>query len=183
MPERNASRTAAFVAGLRGSCPWLPLPCQLVHDDYAFKLVPGTYWERLITVCPPLGRFLIRPGTAAHKAVMVLSRAHDNDTGGTQRSAQLSLPTRRPPSAGPSVSDPSCANRHPAGVQVLQVRTRGFDDAVRAELKKGVAQVLILGAGYDARALRLAPSEKEAKWVEIDMPASQKAKRESLAVR
>lgn len=67
--------------------------------------------------------------------------------------------------------------------QVLQLRTKGFDDAVRAELKKGLAQVLVLGAGYDARALRLAPEQKQAKWVEIDMPASQIAKRESLAAR
>lgn len=68
-------------------------------------------------------------------------------------------------------------------LQVLQLRTKGFDDAVRAEMKKGLAQVLILGAGYDCRALRLAPAApKQTNFIEIDMPPSQTAKRESLAV-
>lgn len=136
MPERTASRTAAFVAGLRGSCPYLPLSSQLVRDDFAFKLVPNTSWQRLLEFSPRTGRWLLRHGSYAHKAVMV-----------------------------------------------LQLRTRGFDDAVSKEIRAGVSQVVILGAGYDARALRLQPSFPDTKFVEIDMPSSQKAKREALAVR
>jgi methyltransferase (TIGR00027 family) len=54
----------------------------------------------------------------------------------------------------------------------MQVRTRLIDDAVRAFVAAGGRQVVLLGAGYDCRALRL--SELEGLQVfEIDHPATQ----------
>ena len=67
--DGKPSGTAIFVAQLRGSCLWLPKPCQLVEDPFAFGLVPGTLWERMLKLAPALGRWLLRPGSVAHKAV------------------------------------------------------------------------------------------------------------------
>ena len=41
-------------------------------------------------------------------------------------------------------------------VVYMQVRTRVIDDAIRAFVAGGGDQVVLLGAGYDTRALRLA---------------------------
>ncbi|HEU4734433.1 MAG TPA: SAM-dependent methyltransferase [Kofleriaceae bacterium] len=66
----------------------------------------------------------------------------------------------------------------------MQVRTRVIDDAVRAFAAGGGRQVVVLGAGYDCRALRL-PELAGARVFEIDHPATQGHKRavlERLAV-
>jgi methyltransferase (TIGR00027 family) len=61
----------------------------------------------------------------------------------------------------------------------MQVRTRLLDDAVRAFVAAGGRQVVLLGAGFDCRVLRL--SELAASQVyEIDHPATQRHKREVL---
>ena len=57
---------------------------------------------------------------------------------------------------------------------VLQARTRGIDDAVREEARKGVKQAVILGAGFDARALRLHAELPGLSFIEVDREASQK---------
>ena len=44
----------------------------------------------------------------------------------------------------------------PAGVHAVQLRTRYYDDHLDAELRSGVRQVVILGAGLDTRAERKA---------------------------
>ena len=62
----------------------------------------------------------------------------------------------------------------------MQVRTRVIDDALRAFLAAGGRQVVLLGAGYDVRALRL-PELADAQVFEIDHPATQRHKREVLA--
>jgi methyltransferase (TIGR00027 family) len=61
----------------------------------------------------------------------------------------------------------------------MQVRTRVIDDAVRAFVAGGGRQVVVLGAGYDCRALRL-PELATADVYEIDHPATQAHKREVL---
>ena len=58
-------------------------------------------------------------------------------------------------------------------------RTRFIDDALRAALQLGIAQVLILGAGFDSRAYRIAGIERT-RVFEVDHPATQAAKRERL---
>jgi len=65
----------------------------------------------------------------------------------------------------------------------MQVRTRVLDDALRGFMRDGGAQVVLLGAGFDCRALRFA-HELEAKHAtvfEVDHPATQARKREVLA--
>jgi methyltransferase (TIGR00027 family) len=57
-------------------------------------------------------------------------------------------------------------------------RTRLIDETVAAELP-GVSQVLILGAGFDSRAYRLA-GMREVTVFEVDHPATQAAKRRML---
>jgi methyltransferase (TIGR00027 family) len=57
----------------------------------------------------------------------------------------------------------------------LGARTRFFDDAVTAAITAGIGQVVIIGAGYDARAWRLA--DPRARWFEVDHPATQRDKR------
>lgn len=57
----------------------------------------------------------------------------------------------------------------------LAARTLFFDDAVTTALDAGVRQVVVLGAGYDSRAWRLA--RPGARFFEVDHPATQSDKR------
>jgi len=58
-------------------------------------------------------------------------------------------------------------------------RTAFFDRASLAALERGVPQIVILGAGYDGRALRFATPGVT--WFEVDHPATQSDKRARLA--
>ncbi len=59
----------------------------------------------------------------------------------------------------------------------MQVRTRVIDDAVRAFVASGGRQLVLLGAGYDCRALRM-PELDDVHVFEVDHPATQGHKRE-----
>jgi len=60
----------------------------------------------------------------------------------------------------------------------IAARTRFFDEAVLAGIERGLAQVVILGAGYDDRALRFrAPGVR---FFELDHPDTQADKRRRL---
>jgi methyltransferase (TIGR00027 family) len=61
----------------------------------------------------------------------------------------------------------------------MQVRTRVIDDALRAFVERGGRQLVILGAGYDCRALRM-PELDDVVVFEIDHPATQGHKRSVL---
>jgi methyltransferase (TIGR00027 family) len=61
----------------------------------------------------------------------------------------------------------------------ITVRTHFFDEVVVAALADGFTQVVILGAGYDARALRFRTAGVT--FFEVDHPATQRDKRERLA--
>jgi methyltransferase (TIGR00027 family) len=61
----------------------------------------------------------------------------------------------------------------------MQVRTRVIDDALREWLAGGGAQLVILGAGFDCRALRL-PELANARVFEVDHAATQARKRSVL---
>jgi methyltransferase (TIGR00027 family) len=65
-------------------------------------------------------------------------------------------------------------------VAYMQVRTRVFDDLARAIAQQPGAQVVLLGAGYDCRALRL-PELAHVPVFEVDHPATQQFKRDVLA--
>jgi methyltransferase (TIGR00027 family) len=62
----------------------------------------------------------------------------------------------------------------------MQVRTRVIDDAIRAFVAEGGGQLVLLGAGYDCRALRM-PELEGAHVLEVDHPATQDHKRLTLA--
>ena len=58
-------------------------------------------------------------------------------------------------------------------------RTRFIDDALSGALKDGIEQVVVLGAGFDCRALRL-PLIGDARVFEVDQPATLERKIERL---
>ena len=60
----------------------------------------------------------------------------------------------------------------------LIARTRFFDDRVLAALSAGIRQVVILGAGYDDRALRF--RSPGVRFFELDHPATQADKARRL---
>jgi methyltransferase (TIGR00027 family) len=93
--------------------------------------------------------------------------------------------------AGPTGGDPDTADRLAADVaadvtvdraspmgRYLQARTRFFDRVTVNALERDVAQCVVVGAGYDARAFRYrAPGVR---WWEIDRPLTQEDKRSRL---
>jgi methyltransferase (TIGR00027 family) len=69
--------------------------------------------------------------------------------------------------------------RWPGARTSAVARTRFIDDAVEAALGAGIEQVVILGAGFDARAYRLAALGRAAVY-EVDHPSTSVAKREAV---
>jgi methyltransferase (TIGR00027 family) len=64
----------------------------------------------------------------------------------------------------------------------VSVRTRYIDDALCAALRHGVEQVVILGAGFDSRAYRIAGIAR-ARVFEVDHPVTQAKKRDRVVRR
>jgi methyltransferase (TIGR00027 family) len=58
-------------------------------------------------------------------------------------------------------------------------RTAFIDNEVAGALGRGVAQVVLLGAGYDGRALRFGGGKT--RWFEVDLPATSDDKRQRLS--
>lgn len=61
----------------------------------------------------------------------------------------------------------------------IAARTRFFDDVTLAAIDAGITQVVIVGAGYDGRALRFAAPG--VRFFEVDHPATQQDKRRRVA--
>jgi methyltransferase (TIGR00027 family) len=61
----------------------------------------------------------------------------------------------------------------------FEERTRFVDSEVARAIGRGVAQIVILGAGYDGRALRFAGGGP--RWFEVDRPQTQLDKRRRLS--
>jgi methyltransferase (TIGR00027 family) len=70
--------------------------------------------------------------------------------------------------------------RGPGVMGGLVVRERYIDDYLRSGLAQGVQQVVVLGAGYDARAYRFEGFQRGVKVFEVDHPATQQAKLKRL---
>lgn len=64
-------------------------------------------------------------------------------------------------------------------VAYMQVRTKLLDDAVRDFVADGGRQLVLLGAGFDCRALRM-PELEQTNVFEVDHPATQRHKRATL---
>ena len=67
----------------------------------------------------------------------------------------------------------------PGFIGSLYCRTRYIDDALCDALSAGIAQVVILGAGFDARAYRISNIE-QVHVFELDLPATQRLKQKLL---
>jgi methyltransferase (TIGR00027 family) len=64
---------------------------------------------------------------------------------------------------------------------LLLIRTRFIDDHLRRALADGATQVVILGAGFDTRALRFADLLQGRKTIELDYQSTQEIKRRRLS--
>ena len=62
----------------------------------------------------------------------------------------------------------------------IQLRTRAIDDIVTAFYRDGGRQIVLLGAGYDSRATRMAAQLAGVRFFEVDHPTTQARKREIL---
>jgi methyltransferase (TIGR00027 family) len=65
-----------------------------------------------------------------------------------------------------------------SGAAAMQIRTRVIDDELDRFLAAGGRQLVLLGAGFDARAHRLAERLGDARVFEVDHPATQRLKRD-----
>ena len=94
------------------------------------------------------------------------------------RGTSLALAFARLPAVGALV--PWLIDRRWPGARSSGVaRTRFIDDALSGALENSVEQIVLLGAGFDCRALRL-PQLKGARVFEVDQPATLQRKVERL---
>src|SRR4051794_31802357 len=63
----------------------------------------------------------------------------------------------------------------------FMLRKRWIEHAVRSALARGARRVVVIGAGYDTLALRLAREFPALRFTEVDHPATQAVKRAALA--
>ncbi|HEY2550911.1 MAG TPA: SAM-dependent methyltransferase [Streptosporangiaceae bacterium] len=93
------------------------------------------------------------------------------------------LPRPCLPDGDPDAQRLLCDGMRPARVPGLltrlAARTRFFDGRVMAAIASGISQVVILGAGYDDRALRF--GSPGVRFFEVDQPATQQDKAARLA--
>jgi methyltransferase (TIGR00027 family) len=68
----------------------------------------------------------------------------------------------------------------PGGPNGVIARTRYIDDYLEACIDDGIAQLVILGAGYDSRAYRVDRLKGKTKVFEVDHPYTQRAKVEKV---
>lgn len=77
-------------------------------------------------------------------------------------------------------SNPEAMERRGKGVVgFIAARERHIDEFAQACLREGIRQVVILGAGYDSRALRIEGMD-QARVFEVDHPATQAVKQDKL---
>jgi len=69
----------------------------------------------------------------------------------------------------------------PGVVGYLVARERAIDDLLLRTVAEGIDQLVILGAGYDARAYRFARQLRGVRIFEVDLPATQAAKIEKVS--
>ena len=65
----------------------------------------------------------------------------------------------------------------------IQIRTRVIDDVLLGFAQRERAQIVLLGAGFDARAARFAEALGGCRFFEVDHPATQARKRQVIAAR
>ena len=68
----------------------------------------------------------------------------------------------------------------PGVCDAILVRTRFIDERLQAAIDRGLRQLVVLGAGYDSRALRFDQLKRGGMIFELDHPATQKIKRRRI---
>ena len=68
----------------------------------------------------------------------------------------------------------------PGQMMTLPIRKRFMDDEARRAIDEGARQLLIVGAGFDTLALRIAEQLPDVQCFEIDHPATQQVKRAAV---
>jgi methyltransferase (TIGR00027 family) len=115
----------------------------------------------------------VKEGTASHTARSVAARRLEYD----RVAAPYGDPAADEALTG-DVADgliPARNRMH----EYIRARTAFFDRVVVSAIDRGIAQVVVGGAGYDGRALRYA--KPGVRWFEVDHPATQADKLERLA--
>jgi methyltransferase (TIGR00027 family) len=86
------------------------------------------------------------------------------------------------PDGNPDAQTELCKGMRPVSadwfVSDMVARTRFVDDQVTAGIEDGITQIVVLGAGYDDRALRF--TTPGVRFFEVDHPGTQQDKRERL---
>ncbi len=136
MRDRQASRTAAWVATCRTLGRLLPADARLCDDPHGARLAGGV------------------AGALAEAAL-------------------------RRPTLGAAMA--ARAGWLTGFVCYMQVRTRALDDVLLAFVRGGGRQLVLLGAGFDARAARFARALGGVRVLEVDHPATQARKRALMA--
>lgn len=72
------------------------------------------------------------------------------------------------------------ARKFPGLFDAVIARTRYFDDYLKRCIEDGIEQLVILGAGFDARAYRFDALREAATVFEVDHPATQKVKKKKV---
>jgi methyltransferase (TIGR00027 family) len=134
--ETTPSRTAAWVAAMRGIGPMLPRELRLCDDPYGLRFAGGAF-ARLDTA----------------------GKCH---------------PRLTPILAAPAVG------RALRSTLMIQLRTQALDQVVLEFVRSSGRQLVILGAGYDARAWRFSRELEGGQVFEVDHPATQGRKRRIL---
>jgi methyltransferase (TIGR00027 family) len=70
--------------------------------------------------------------------------------------------------------------RIPGSYYFETARTQHLDAVVRAEVRRGIAQLVLLGAGYDSRPYRMADELRDVAVFEVDLPAMSEIKRRKV---
>jgi methyltransferase (TIGR00027 family) len=65
----------------------------------------------------------------------------------------------------------------------FMLRKRWIEQAVRGAIQRGCRRVIVIGAGYDTLAARLAPVFPSVRFTEVDHPATQAVKRAAVPAR
>lgn len=99
---------------------------------------------------------------------------------GPDHLAQLFLPARvRFYLRFPAVQRNAC-KKVPGTYEYVVARTKFFDWLFRDALEDNIPQIVLLGAGYDTRAIRFRDSIQQTRVFELDAPFSQREKRRYL---
>src|SRR5262249_9581281 len=80
------------------------------------------------------------------------------------------LPYQAVPSPAPRLCRWLLARGLRGAVGYFNARTRYFDDVLLDEARAGLAQLVILGAGFDSRSIRFADVLRSARVFEVDLP-------------